>query len=174
METSDLDRLMAEYRNNVKALFKKGSSEVINNSSSRHAAILIEEMILHAEKSFVAFAGRMNPDVWNPAVMAALGKAIEKHVDVRLLVERECSPIENGTMPESVRKSVRKLGEQLAVTVKAIDVAHCASGDGQSLRIEMDPDTKSARFSANNPEIASRIVKIFDSLYSMGVAYNAA
>ena len=174
MTTADLDRLMEQYRENVKALFKEGSAELIDNSSPRHAAILIEEMVIHAKSSFVAFAGRMNPEVWTPAVMSALAEALSRSVEVRLLVEKECLPISNGTMPESVRKCVRKLGDQLVERIKTIDVAHCACGDGQSLRIEMDPDTKSAKFSANNPEIASRIVSIFDNLYGMGVAYNAA
>lgn len=167
-----LDRLMGEYRDNVRALFDKGSSETVDNSSPRHAAVLIEEMVAHAQKSFVAFAGRMNPEVWTPAVMTALGAALERGVTIRLLVEKECEPITNGTMPAPVRKFVYKLGDSVVDKVK--DISHFASGDGQSLRIEMDPIAKSAKFSANNPEIASRIVKIFDSLYGMGVPYNAA
>lgn len=174
MTSDDLKRLMSQYRENVKALFDEGSSELIDNSSPRHAAILIEEMVAHAKKSFVAFAGRMNPDVWSPAVMSALADALVRGVEVQLLVESECRPITDGTMPESVRKCVRKLGEHIVRKIKAIDVAHCASGDGQSIRIEMDPETKSAKFSANNPEIAARIVNIFSNLYGMGVAYDAA
>lgn len=172
MTEADLDRLMKDYRNTVRTLFDKGSPDVVGNASPRHAAVLIEEMILHAKKTFVAFAERMDTAVWTPAVMVALADAVARGVDVRLLVERECAPIEDGTMPEAVRNRVRRLGEKNKELPK--DIAHCATGDGQSLRLEMDRVTKKAKFSANNPEIASRIAAIFDSLFGMGVAYDVA
>jgi len=172
MTEADLDRLIQEYRNGIRELFDKDSPRVVGNSSPRHAAVLIEEIAAHAEKTFVAFAERMNTAVWTPAVMAALAKAVARGVDVRLLVERECAPIKDGSMPESVRKCVRRLGGESVGN--PLNVPHCASGDGKSLRVETDPKDKSAVFSANNPEMASKIGAVFDILYKEGVALDAA
>ena len=173
MNENDIARLMEEYRTNVKALFDSKSSDFANNSSSRHASILIEEMILHAQRSFVAFAGRMNPIVWNERVMTALEAAVNRGVQVKLIVESECEPIINGTMPASVRQFVKRLQPQLRDHIIKAEVSHCASGDGESLRIETDPSQKSAVFAANNPEVAAKVVGIVDSLYELGVAYDA-
>ncbi len=173
MREQDIERLMEEYRNNVRALFEKKSSDFANNSSSRHASILIEEMVLHARRSFVAFAGRMNPIVWNERVMAALADAVNRGVQLRLIVESECEPINNGTMPVSVRSFVRKVQPQMLDHVKAA-APHCACGDEESLRVETDPSQKSAIFAANNPEVAARVVGIVDGLYNMGVPYDGA
>ena len=85
-ETTNTEAILLEYRKTVRNLFDTGASDVIDNSSPRHAAILIEEMVRHAQVSFCAFAGRMNPDVWNANVMAALKEAIQRGVLVRLLV----------------------------------------------------------------------------------------
>ena len=173
MKEQDIERLMEEYRSNVKALFDKKSPDFANNSSSRHAAILIEEMVLHAQHSFVAFAGRMNPTVWNPRVMAALADAASRGVQIKLVVECECEPISNGTMPASVQRFVRKLKPDMVDHIKAV-ASHCASGDGESLRVETDPSQKSAVFAANNPDVAAKVVEIVDGLYDLGVAYDGA
>lgn len=173
MNEQDIERLMEEYRRNVKALFDQKSPDFANNSSSRHASILIEEMILHAQHSFVAFAGRMNPVVWNERVMAALADAVSRDVKIKLVVESECEPIINGTMPDAVRSCVRRILPQLLDDVKAA-VSHCASGDGESLRFETDPGQKTAIFAANNPEVAAKVVDVVDGLYNLGVAYDGA
>ncbi len=173
MNEQDIERLMDEYRSNVKALFDQKSPDFANNSSSRHASILIEEMVLHAQRSFVAFAGRMNPIVWNGRVMAALADAVSRGVQVRLIVESECEPIINGTMPDAVRRVVRRVQPQMLNAVKAV-VPHCASGDRESLRFETDPGQKSAIFAANNPEAAAKVVDVVDGLYNLGVAYDGA
>lgn len=172
MTDNDIARLLDEYRTNVMALFDKSSPDVINNSSYRHASILIEEMVRHAQHTFIAFAGRMNPLVWTPRVMNALTDALQRGVEVRLLVERDCEPISNGSMPQPIQEHVRRIRE--TYLGKIGDISHCASGDGESFRIEMDRVRNSAVFAANNPEIASKVVGIFDALFEMGEPYNHA
>ena len=166
-ETTNTEAILLEYRKTVRNLFDTGASDVIDNSSPRHAAILIEEMVRHAQVSFCAFAGRMNPDVWNANVMAALKEAIQRGVLVRLLVEKECLPIDGGMMPESVRTTVRKLSPD----IDASDYGHCAVGDGRSFRMEMDDSIKSAAFSANNAALAGRMLNFVSFLYDHGVPY---
>lgn len=53
------------------------------------------------------------------------------------------------------------------------DFSHCATGDRQSFRMEMDQAAKTAAFSANNPELASRVADIFDYLQSKSIPYAA-
>lgn len=171
MNEQDIERLMDEYRANVRTLFNNKSSDIVNNSSYRHASILIEEMILHAQHTFVAFAGRMNPVVWNERVMAALDAALSRGVDIRLLVERECEPLTTGIMPASIQNHVWRIREDAATKLEGRGIFHCASGDGESFRIEMDRVQNSAVFAANNQQIASKVVGIFDALFEMGEPY---
>lgn len=171
MTEADITRLLDEYRASVKEMFAKGSSDLADNSSGRHAAILIEEMILHAERSFVAFSGTMNPEVWNGQVMAALEDAVNRGVDVKLVVEKTCEPISRNTMPASLRAHVRKLGPNVPENVRAI-LSHCASGDAKSMRVETDPVRKTAIFSANRPEMSENVTSIVDGLYSMSSRYS--
>lgn len=170
MTEADITRLLDEYRASVKEMFAKDSSDLADNSSGRHAAILIEEMILHAEHSFVAFTGTMNPEVWNDRVMAALEDAVNRGVDVKLVVEKTCEPISRNTMPTSLRAHVRKLGENVPENVRAL-LSHCASGDSKSMRVETDPARKTAIFSANRPEMSRNVTSVVGGLYSLGSRY---
>lgn len=168
-ETNNVEVMLLEYRKTVRNLFDTGASDVIDNSSPRHAAILIEEMVRHAQVSFRAFAGRMNPAVWNINVMNALCEAIARGVNVQLLVEHDCDPILNGSMPDIVRRAVRRCVPSANFSPQ--DFPHCATGDRQSFRMEMDPEERTASFAANNPAYASRIADIFDYLMSNSVPY---
>ena len=170
-ETNSAEAMLIEYRKTVRNLFDTGASDVIDNSSPRHAAILIEEMVRHAQVSFRAFAGGMNPVVWNISVMNALKEAIERGVNVQLLVERDCEPIVNGSMPDIVRRAVRRC--KASEDFNPASFSHCATGDRQSFRMEMDQDAKTAAFSANNEGFASRIADIFDYLQTKSVPYAA-
>lgn len=170
-ETNSAEAMLIEYRKTVRNLFDTGASDVIDNSSPRHAAILIEEMVRHAQVSFRAFAGGMNPAVWNISVMNALKEAIERGVNVQLLVEHDCEPIVNGSMPDIVRRAVRRC--KASEDFNPASFSHCATGDRQSFRMEMDQDAKTAAFSANNEGFASRIADIFDYLQTKSVPYAA-
>lgn len=170
-ETTNTEAILLEYRKTVRNLFDTGASDIIDNSSPRHAAILIEEMVRHAQVSFRAFAGRMNPVVWNINVMNALSDAISRGVNVQLLVEHDCEPIVNGTMPDIVRCAVRRC--VAAAGFNPSQFSHCATGDCQSFRLEMDPIQKTAAFAANNPALASRIAGIFDYLQGKSSPYAA-
>lgn len=161
--------ILKEYRLTVRTLLDVGSPEIINNPSPRHASIIIEEMIKHARVSFRAFAGQMNVEVWNPNVMSALKMAIQRGVNVRLIVERVCDPILINSMPEIVRGAVNRLMKNGEFDPQSY--SHCAIGDGRSLRLEMDRVRKSAIFTANNPELASTAASIFDSLHVLSVPY---
>ena len=166
------EMLLLEYRNTVRRLLETGSSAIIDNSSPRHASIIIEEMIRHAKVSFSAFAGRMNQEVWNMNVMAALESAVRRGVLVQLLVEKNCEPVDSSAVPQLVGPTVRKCDENVLASIGK--VSHCAIGDGQSLRIEMDAEKKTAAFTANNPSLAGRALDIFRFLYSNGTRYAAA
>ena len=162
------NRMMDEYRTNVRELFRTGSPAIVGNASSRHAAILIEEMVQHTEHSFSAFAGHMNPIVWNEKVMAAVLAAFNRGVEIKLVVEKDCEPISNNTMPEEIRRFVKKLAPN-ALEKLSGNLSHCATGDGKSMRIETDDAQKSAMFSANNPDLAGKVLNVVDGLYQLSV-----
>ena len=166
-EARNTETILMEYRKTVRNLFDTGAPDVIDNSSPRHASILLEEMIRHAQISFYAFSGQMDSEVWNANVLSALEDAVKRGVLIHLLVEQNCIPIDNGMMPESLRSTVRRFGS----SINPSDFSHCAVGDGQSFRMEMNQPAKSAVFAANNPEFASRVLNIVEYLYTAGVPY---
>ena len=166
MTEEDVNRMMEEYRTTVLELFAAGSPAIVGNASSRHAAILIEEMVKHAEHSFYAVTGHMNTAVWNESVMKALSDAVDRGVSIKLVVEGDCAPILAGTMPETVRKFVKRVSQDVVNKLPG-KISHCATGDGKSMRIETDDKQKSAIFSANNPDLASRVAGVVKGLYEL-------
>ena len=80
------ERLLDEYRQAVSAMLESDKFSRIENSSPKHAAIIIEEMIGHAKHSFCAVAQSMNPVVWSPGVINALSNALKNGITVSLLV----------------------------------------------------------------------------------------
>lgn len=74
-------------------------------------------------------------------------------------------------MPDIVRRAVRRCVASGDFDPK--NFSHCATGDRQSFRMEMDQDTKTAAFSANNEGFASRVADIFDYLQTKSIPYAA-
>ena len=169
ISAADVELMLSEYRKAVQRLFDSGSPDLINNSSPRHASILLEEMIRHTQSYFYAFAGRMNPEVWNVRVMAALDAASRRGVLIRLLVERECEPLKIGIMPPTLQYAISRCPEDL---IKQ-NIAHCAVGDGKSMRLEMDASTKTAVFAANNTELATSVTALLTRLFNNSIPYAA-
>lgn len=169
ISAADVELMLVEYRKAVQRLFDAESSDLINNSSPRHASILLEEMIRHAQSYFYAFAGCMNPNVWTVRVMAALDAASRRGVLIRLLVERECEPLKLGIMPSTLQYAVSRCPEDL---IKQ-KIAHCAVGDGKSMRIEMNATTKTAVFAANNAELATSVTALLTRMFNNSIPYAA-
>lgn len=158
------ERLLAEYRDAIRGMLNSDKFSRIENSSPKHAAIIIEEMIKKADHSFCAVAQRMNPDVWSPRMIDALTKAAMRGVVVSILVvaSGELSHLE--TIPANLRSHIRR-----AASPNSIDI-NFAIMDAKAVRVEYDVENDRATFCVNEPEITNLAQTKFNSLYEAGTA----
>lgn len=165
MEAQDnQERLLGEYRQAVCAMLDSEKFSRIENSSPKHAAIIIEEMIGHAERSFCAIAQRMNPVVWSSSVIAALTKAVKEGIAVSLLVvTTEALTHLDGIDPD-LRKCIRRVADAHEIGI------NLAVMDTKAVRLEYDVTHDKAVFCVNETELANLARTKFDALYESGHA----
>jgi len=151
------------YRMTVRNLLAGDRPDVVPNSSFRHATIILEELIRSARKSFYAFCGRFSGDVWSESVKDALIAAIDRGINVRIVISDE---IDAKSLPMALRDHISILDEEKIKTNKIAfeDIRHFAVVDGKSLRLEDNRETREALFAANQPGIASELERIFSFL----------
>ena len=156
--------LLDEYRQAVCAMLETDEFRRIENSSPKHAAIIIEEMIGHAQHSFCAVAQRMNPVVWSQQVIDALIKAAARGVAVSILVvaSGDISHLDN--IPEELRSHIRRAASPDAIGI------NFAVMDNKAVRIEHDVANDRASFCVNEDELAHLAQNKFNSLYEAGTA----
>lgn len=158
------ERLLDDYRQAVCSMLEADEFRRIENSSPKHAAIIIEEMIGHAQHSFCAVAQTLNPVVWSPRVIAALSTALKKGIAVSLLV------VAQGELPhlvgvdQDLRSHIRR-----AASAEGIEI-NFAIMDSKAVRIEHDVANDRATFCVNEAELARLAQTKFDALYEAGTA----
>ena len=158
------ERLLDDYRQAVCAMLEANEFRRIENSSPKHAAIIIEEMIGHAKKSFCAIAQCMNPVVWSPSVIAALYNAMKRGVAVSLLVVTpEALTHLDGIDPE-LKSHIHRAAHPEDIGI------NFAVMDDKAVRIEHDVANDRATFCVNEAELASLAQAKFDALYKAGTA----
>ena len=169
IETNDKElalqeRLLVEYRNAIRGMLNSEKFSRIENSSPKHAAIIIEEMIKKADHSFCAVAQRMNPVVWSPRVIDALTKAAARGVAVSILVVAagELSHLDN--IPANLRSHIRRAASPDAIGI------NFAIMDAKAVRVEHDVVNDRATFCVNEPELTDLAQTKFNSLYEAGTA----
>lgn len=155
------------YRALVRKLIESGSTHQLPNSSPKHAAIIIEEMVRHAKDSFVAVSDCFDSSVWGSEVVQALVEACRKGVSVGLLAVKSAEHIDNWD-PE-VRSCVRRLSDDDAAS--DAKTANFAVMDKRALRLETDKSKFLASFFANNAELAGLAFERFGVLKGRSVAF---
>lgn len=158
------ERLLGEYRQAVSAMLESSDFSMIKNSSPKHAAILIEEMVGHAEHSFCAVAQRMNPMVWSPRVIDALAKAMSRGVAISLLIVASGELEHLKGIPDDVRNRIHRAADPKEINL------NLAIMDAKAVRFEYDIAQDKAVFCVNETELASLAQAKFDTLYKKGSA----
>lgn len=158
------ERLLDDYRQAVCAMLEANEFRRIENSSPKHAAIIIEEMIGHAKHSFCAVAQRMNPEVWSPRVIAALSSAMARGVTVSLLVVAAGDLAHLNSVPADLRTHVRRAERPDVINI------NFAVMDDKAVRIEHDVANDRATFCVNEAELTRLAQTKFDALYGAGTA----
>lgn len=144
------------YRDLVRFAIEENLSQVVPNEEPAHARIILEEMAKHSVKTFYAVSNKLSEDVWDSAVISAISSAVDRNVDVRLLVERPCENVDR--LPENVRVRVR------SASPKSGELVNLAIMDGRVFRVETDKSARKALFGVNVKELSEQIAKASDKI----------
>ena len=158
------ERLLDDYRQAVCAMLEADEFRRIENSSPKHAAIIIEEMIGHAKHSFCAVAQTLNPVVWSAGVIAALSRAMARGVAVSLLVVAAGDLAHLDSIPAELRNRIHRAERPDVIGI------NFAVMDDKAVRIEHDVANDRATFCVNEAELARLAQTKFDALYGAGTA----
>lgn len=164
---------MKNYEDMVEALAKSGSSDIIDNSSIDHAAILIKNMFAYATASVDLFTGCLIKSVYEREDIKDAGRAfISRGGKIRILVQDKDAEkkLENHEFIRAARNScdnnksgnftVFKLKADVAKNIKA----HFLVMDKKGYRYEPDHSKYEAVACFNNSDIASSLSGLFDAL----------
>lgn len=154
-------KVMHEYRVVIRSLLDTNSTDVVQNDSLRHAAVILEEMVKHAKTSFYAVAQTLNKTAWNNAVVQALAEAKRRDVDIELLVTNpdSASLAHLNGWDESIRTCIKTISDELRES--SLELYNFAVMDRRSFRFERNKITGAALFCANNPEFSTAALNCF-------------
>ena len=150
------------YRTTVRNMLASDRPGLVPNASYKHAAIIIEELARSAKSRFFAYCEKLSCDVWTRQVIEQLQLAIQRNVDVEIVITDD-SDID---APEFLQRHIRtlhldQLGDKKA-SYEALN--HFAVVDGKSVRLERNRQTREALFAANQPTVAEELEGIFSHL----------
>ena len=150
--------LLDDYRETVREMLRTGLTRVIPNYDSKHASIILEEMIRATKENFVAVTQQMSGEVWTEEILSLLcSRRTQNKVNVSILTVD--APPEQ--LPAELSSSVRRL--QTATGTKPFKYNFAVS-DGKSFRFENDIAKRTAIFCANNLETSSTLIEAFEAL----------
>lgn len=157
-------KTMREYREVIHSLLDNDSEDVVENGSLSHAAIILDEMVQHAKKSFFAIAQSLDSSAWDAAVVQSLADAKRRGVRIELLVtetdERNLTHLQ--MWDDEIRSCIMKVSDKIKSF--GLDLPNFAVMDEKALRFEVDKQHACATFCANVPRRALIAANWFDTL----------
>lgn len=167
-----------EYRDRVENARITKSSDIIFNTSHRHAAALIEQLFIAAENRVRVLCEHLNPDVFgSPAVVEAANTFLARpDAGLQVIVEKE------GALSNADNEFVNSIliGEQ-ASKVEAYflpaEKSHLANfnfmtADEHGYRFEPDRAHPIARASFNRPDMVNVLADYFEEALSSACRAN--
>lgn len=154
------------YEEQVKILIRENSDEIISNSSSKHAIVLLKNFFQEARSSIYIFCGNLSKTVYDDIhVVDAMRAALERGIEVAVIICQE--------KPESTLFSelLKQYGKRIFCKIADNEINHFCVIDGRRYRLETDQMEKKAIACANSREIGSSLQKIFCKLQNIAVEY---
>jgi len=148
------EKTLELYRETIRESLEGEEPVNAPNSSSRHASIILEELIRSAKRQLVVFCGGLGDSVWTPAVLNKLERLITvRKVPVEIIVADQ---IELNRIPLAVRPHIHVFNKALDARKAAVcrQIPHFTMIDDRSARIELDQQKKRAVFLANHSDVA--------------------
>lgn len=158
------------YREGVDTLFSLQSSKMISNGKPGHAAILYEAFFKNAKDSVSIFCNNLNKEVFsNDIVIHAAKTAVARGVAVRILTQKPESELESSEFVETLTSGCNCN----LVEIKQVSMAgdqelqyNFAIMDDLAFRFEENRDKLQATASMHRPEIAKKLLTVFDRMHS--------
>jgi hypothetical protein len=169
------DRELNSYRKLVEQMFDEDSETLISNSSTAHAAILVETLISRAQSSLRFFCKNLDEAFYDKLTMIAiLADAAQRKVRLQFLTQEA---------PQA-----KKLVEFLSRVAGAykLDVVFriCAPAsedskapfnfivmDDKAFRFEDGPSDHVASASANSPDVAKKLTARFSRMWEESIPW---
>jgi hypothetical protein len=161
---------MNAYEEKVKKLFDERSSEIVANSSYKHAAILYEQMFLHAQKQVNILCRNIDPQVFDaPGVLSAVKIFLKQNNGKLNIAFQDENPMDSKFLDLILEEDYDKTNQvqifkvgQLIVEEKTS--ANFATMDDNAYRFEPDREYCRAIASANNTNFVAKLNSFFQEM----------
>lgn len=160
---------MEDYKALVKRLADQKSSETIPNASISHAAVVIENLFSHADKSIRIFTGELNKEVYSlSAVREAAKDFLAKRAGtLEILIQNLLGAgdiSEHQLIRDCLENSNCKVQYVTDENDKKIN-CHFIVADGRAWRFEPDKNTFEAIACFNDQDSAKKLESIFNTIF---------
>jgi hypothetical protein len=171
---------MNQYKAMLETLSRENSSTVISNSSTEHAAALIEALVRRAKSTIRIFSGSLSKDVYaNKSVVDAFISFLSRDSGfIEIIIQSPNSENEGTVVSDQsglINKLLHTIGTSLLTRVsvfKADDALedieyHFMVVDGTAYRFEPDKTKHVAFATFNGVELGKKLNDKFDQMLTM-------
>jgi hypothetical protein len=167
-----------KYAALVRRLADEDSDEIISNSSTDHAAVLIGEMFRRGQGEACLFTGSLNPALYSrDEIIDAVGTFVSEEGNfLRILIQDELdesvfSRKADGAFAQRIEmkfgpQASERLEMQIAGSTARTVQYHFACVGEKAFRFEQDKSKHEAFASFNRPELVGRLKTIFNALWN--------
>ena len=150
---------MLMYRAVFRRMLETNSTRIIQNDSTSHAIILIEELLNTAKQTVYIYCSKLDEKVWsNPRVLNALVRALDRCVKFNVMTQEEVS---NSNLAQ---KALSERGCPASVAKSSFAKENFIVVDERAFRLEVDTGDRKGFACANSPVNATTLIEIFKKM----------
>ena len=145
------------YRNVFRTMIRENDTNIIDNISSDHAVVIIQELIRSAEKHVSIICQKLSSYVYgNDETLRVIEDAISRGVRFDVIIKERCPESEKCA---SLIGDVKTLG-----ALSKIDIPDFCVVDSSRFRFETDSKKRTAKVCAFNRDLGLKMQETFDSI----------
>ena len=147
------------YRNVFRTMIRENDTNIIDNISSDHAVVIIQELIRSAEKRVSIICQKLSSYVYgNDETLRVIEDAIKRGVRFDVIIKERCPESEKCA---SLIGNVKTLRDR---DLSKIDIPDFCVVDSRRFRFETDSKKRTAKVCANNEMLGRKMQEAFDSI----------
>ena len=150
---------MLMYRTVFQRMLATGSPRIIQNDSTSHALILIEELLKSASRTVYVYCMKLDEKVWgSPGVLSALNEALSKGVQFYVMTRED---VAEGNL---AYKALQSRGCSVLKAKSPSAEENFVVVDERAFRLEVDTGDRKGFACANSPVNATTLIEIFKKM----------